>query len=76
MVVAWERMRLKYNLILLLPGLIVLIVYVAGNKMPVAAALIGAIMTALAANVCYFLGAVSEFFVSASSYHPVTLPSS
>ncbi|MCP5535546.1 MAG: hypothetical protein H7A51_04830 [Akkermansiaceae bacterium] len=64
-VVAWERMRIQYNLILLLPGLVVLILYVAGNSMPMAVAIPGALVTALAANVCYFAGSISEFFVCA-----------
>lgn len=71
--VAWESMRLRYNLILLLPGLIVIIIYVAGVGLPFGVALIGSAMTALAANACYLLGALSEIIVSAlvkTSEHP------
>lgn len=63
-VVAWEKLRLVYNAILLIPGLVV--VGLALNAgMPGEFGVGGAVMVALAANAAFFLGPLAEVYVRA-----------
>ncbi|MGD7651951.1 MAG: hypothetical protein ACQCXQ_01965 [Verrucomicrobiales bacterium] len=64
-VVAWERLRLIYNAVLLVPGLVVLGALVQYAEMPVGAAVAGGVFVGLGANAAFFLGPLSEFYLSA-----------
>jgi len=61
---AWEKMRIRYNIILLVAGLIVILIYVTQYQMPPFVGLVGAVFVAAIANVCYFLGTISESILS------------
>jgi len=66
MVIAWEKLRLYFNLILLLPGLFVL--SSLGFSLPdlFAPALFFGIM----ANLCYLLGPLTELYACAITRQP------
>jgi hypothetical protein len=63
-VFSWEKFRLLYNAILLPAGLVVL--YFAANVgMAIPFILVGAIGTAIAANICFCAGPLAEFYFCA-----------
>ena len=62
---AWEKLRVRYNLILAIPGIIILFFYVYRAEMPLGVACMGGLMMALGANICYFLGPISEVYAAA-----------
>lgn len=62
LVVAWERLRLVYNVILLVPGLVIESIWVTGQGMPLGVAFLGAGMIAVGANIAYFLGPLAELY--------------
>ncbi|MFC7336491.1 hypothetical protein ACFQY0_04815 [Haloferula chungangensis] len=64
-VVAWEKMRWIYNLILLLPGLIIVSLMVLRHEMPVRVGVVGAMMVGIGANMAYFLGPLTELYFRA-----------
>jgi len=64
-VVGWEKMRLLYNGLLLIPGLIIEGIMVTNQGMPVVAGVVGAIMIGIGANVAYFLGPLTELYFRA-----------
>ncbi len=64
-VIGWEKMRLLYNGLLLIPGLIIEAIMVTKQGMPVAAGVVGAIMIGLGANLAYFLGPLAELYFRA-----------
>ena len=81
-VLGWEKLRLVYNAILLLPGLVVCTVYYREGLWRVAEGFltrfhllievgIGALLFGLAANVCYCLGPYAECVIAAAGF-PVT----
>lgn len=63
-VLAWERLRLLYNALLLLPGLGLLAMAV-GQGLPWSVGIVECVFVALAANVAFFLGPACEFYLSA-----------
>ncbi len=60
---AWEKLRLIYNGIMILPGVGVLALWVAKTGMPVPAAIVAGLFTGLGANAAFFLGPVSELYL-------------
>ncbi|MCU0797434.1 MAG: hypothetical protein MUF31_16055 [Akkermansiaceae bacterium] len=58
----WERLRLLYNLVLLLPGVIVLILWNQRQQMPFGFGLVSAAMVAIGANIAFFLGPLAELY--------------
>lgn len=61
-VAGWERLRLIYNLILLLPGVGVLLMWSVHQQMPLGFGLFSAAMVAVAANCAFFLGPLAELY--------------
>ncbi|BDS05129.1 hypothetical protein NT6N_01690 [Oceaniferula spumae] len=66
-VLAWEKLRLKYNVILLIPGLIVLAIYISQQELAVIGSIFGGGLMAAGANLGYFLGPISELYLCAFS---------
>lgn len=64
-VTGWERKRPVYNLILLVPGLIIVAIMVMNQGMPLAVGVVGALMIGIGANVAYFLGPLAELYFRA-----------
>lgn len=64
-VVEWERLRLVYNAVLLVPGLVVLWAMVRYAGMPAGVAAAGGVVVGVGANVAFFLGPLAEFYLSA-----------
>jgi len=60
---SWEKLRLYYNGILLLPGLGVLILFVSRLHMPAEGAVASGIFVAVGANVAFFLGPLAELYL-------------
>ncbi len=61
----WEKLRLLFNAILLLPGIAVLAMWVKFAAMPVVVAGVLAAAVAVAANVAFLLGPVVELYLRA-----------
>lgn len=62
-VLGWEKLRLWYNAILLIPGLGVIVGWTSKQGMPVFFALVMAAMVALGANFCFLLGPAAELYL-------------
>jgi hypothetical protein len=62
-VLAWEKLRLWYNAILLVPGLAILAGWVGKQGMPLWFALLMAVMVAAGANFCFLLGPAAELYL-------------
>ena len=62
-VLGWEKLRLWYNGILLIPGLAVIAGSVGQQGMPLFVSLVMAAMVAMGANFCFFLGPVAELYL-------------
>lgn len=62
-VVGWERLRLLYNAILLVPGLLVLVALMDEGLMTIDNAVLSAIFVGVCANVCFLLGPLLELYV-------------
>ena len=60
---SWEKLRLLYNGILLLPGLGVLILWITRQHLPVPAAMVGGILVGIGANVAFMLGPLAELYL-------------
>lgn len=58
----WEKTRLLYNGILLLPGIGTLAIPVMRGNLPIPAAVIIAITLGLSANAAFFLGPLAELY--------------
>ncbi len=65
LVLAWEKLRLRYNVILILPGLGVLWLWSAKMGVPIAVLLVLAVMVGIGANVCFFLAPLAELYLRA-----------
>jgi hypothetical protein len=59
----WEKLRLVYNGIMILPGICVLALWVSKMGMPVPGAIVSGLFTGLGANAAFFLGPVSELYL-------------
>jgi hypothetical protein len=64
-VTGWEKLRLIYNLMLLVPGIGIQTIMVLRQDMPVSMAVIGAVIIGVAANLAYFLGPLAELYFRA-----------
>lgn len=62
LVLGWERLRLFYNLFLLVPGVLIETFWVMKGGMPLAVAVISAVMVGLGANAAFFLGPLAELY--------------
>ena len=67
---AWERLRLRYNLILLIPGVAILIFYTTRIGIPFGGAASGGFVMAIGANLGFFLGPLSEMYSAATLDKP------
>ena len=61
-VLGWEKLRLLYNAILLVPGLGILAFWTMKNGMPTVVALVSGLLVAVGANVSFFLGPLAELY--------------
>lgn len=61
-VFGWERLRLVYNLILLVPGVLVLVLWSSRHGMPFAAAVVSGVIVGIGANVAFLLGPLAELY--------------
>lgn len=59
----WEKLRLLYNAIMILPGLGVLALWITRAGMPWQAALTLGFITGIGANCAFFLGPLSELYL-------------
>lgn len=62
-VLAWERLRLLYNAILAVPGILVLNVMAGEYGMPLLTAILSAVFVAVGANMCFLLGPLVELYL-------------
>ena len=62
-VLAWEKLRLWYNGILLIPGLIAIAGWIGKQGMPIFVTVIMSAMVAIGANFCFLLGPVAELYL-------------
>lgn len=60
---SWEKLRVLYNGILLLPGTGVLILWITRQHLPVPAAIIGGILVGIGANIAFMLGPLAELYL-------------
>ncbi len=59
----WEKLRLLYNGIMILPGLGVLALWITRQHLPVPAAIAGGIVVAIGANIAFMLGPLAELYL-------------
>jgi hypothetical protein len=64
-VTGWEKLRLLYNAILLVPGIGVLGLWTIRGGMPLPVAVVSALGVAVGANVSFFLGPLGELYIRA-----------
>ncbi|MEO5714291.1 MAG: hypothetical protein ABIT37_12460 [Luteolibacter sp.] len=62
---AWEKLRLLYNGIMILPGLGVLALWISRANLPIPVAIVFAIIVGLGANTAFFLGPLAELYLRA-----------
>lgn len=62
-VIGWERLRLLYNALLALPGILVLITLMSDFGLTVVDAVLSGIFVAVAANLCFLVGPLLELYV-------------
>lgn len=63
LVLGWEKLRLFYNGIMILPGLGVLALWVTRQHLPVPAAIIGGILVGIGANIAFMVGPLAELYL-------------
>lgn len=61
----WEKLRVAYNLILLLPGIAILVLWIDRQRLPVSVLVVEAILVAIAANLAFLLGPAAEMYFRA-----------
>lgn len=59
----WEKLRVIYNGILLLPGIGVLALWITRQNLPVPVAVVGGILFGIGANVAFMLGPLAELYL-------------
>ena len=69
--VAWERLRIRYNVIMLVAGILALAIG-ATQGIPILFSIPSAVVVGIGANVCFFLGPVTEFYACAFRDLPET----
>lgn len=60
---AWEKLRLIYNGIMIVPGLGVLALWTTRQKLPIPAAIVGGIFFGICANAAFMLGPLAELYL-------------
>lgn len=60
---SWEKLRVYYNGILLLPGIGVLALFVSRLHMPAGGAVASGIFVGVCANIAFFLGPLAELYL-------------
>lgn len=63
LVLGWEKLRVIYNGIMILPGLAVLALWVDRQNLPLFAATICGILVAVGANIAFMLGPLAELYL-------------
>ena len=59
----WEKLRLIYNGIMILPGIGVLVLWVTRQNIPIPAAVVAGILFSIGANVAFMLGPLAELYL-------------
>ncbi len=62
---AWEKLRLLYNGLMILPGLGVLTLWVIRGNLPIPGAIAFGIIVGIGANTAFFLGPLAELYLRA-----------
>jgi len=62
LVQGWEKLRLLYNSILILPGLGILVLWLVRMHLPLGVGIVLSILVAIAANIMFFLGPLAELY--------------
>ena len=65
LVKGWEKLRLIYNVVLLLPGAALMAYFVINRDMPAFAAIMFALASGVAANLAFFAGPIAELYFRA-----------
>jgi hypothetical protein len=60
---AWEKLRLIYNGIMILPGIGVLVLWITRQQLPIPSAVVGGILFGIGANVAFMLGPLAELYL-------------
>jgi len=64
-VIAWEKLRLLYNIILLFVGIVALFILINYYRESTNMVLLQAVVFAILANLCFFAGPVCELYLRA-----------
>lgn len=59
----WEKLRLLYNGIMILPGICVLFLWITRQQLAIPTAIIGGILGGIGANVAFMLGPLAELYL-------------
>ena len=59
----WEKLRLIYNGILILPGIGVIVLWITRHSLPIPVAVIAGIAVGIGANVAFMLGPLAELYL-------------
>ena len=62
---AWEKLRIAYNLILLLPGLGIAALWMSRQQLPMVFVIVQVVLVAIAANLAFLLGPAAEVYFRA-----------
>lgn len=62
---AWEKLRIAYNLTLLLPGLGIAALWMTRQQLPVVFVIVQVILVMVAANLAFLLGPAAEVYFRA-----------
>lgn len=65
MVRAWEKLRLLYNGVMILPGIGVLALWINRSNLPIPAAIALGLLIGIGANTAFFLGPLGELYLRA-----------
>lgn len=61
----WEKLRIAYNLILLLPGLGIAALWMTRQQLPAIFVVVQVVLVAIAANLAFLLGPAAELYFRA-----------
>jgi len=62
LVQGWEKLRLLYNGILILPGLGILVLWLVRMHLPLGVGIVLSLLVAIGANIMFFLGPLTELY--------------
>jgi hypothetical protein len=74
LVLSWEKRRLSYNLAMLPPGLLILVLFVVRNNMPIPGAIMLGLMSGIGANAAFLLGPLTELYARGLFMHGRSAP--